>query len=97
MENTTRKITPLWNPAIGLAADLTDQEWARVFKNINVQLYAQMLQEFRDLYCGKDGSWATEIDAFWQDMQKVKMYEREFVKAVYDMRGVIRLGVGECI
>ena len=96
MENV-RKIAPLWNPAIGLAEDLTDQEWDRVFKNITVQLYAQMLQDFRTLYCSKDGCWATEIDSFWQDMQKVKMYEREFVKAVYDMRGVIRLGMGECI
>ena len=97
METNTRKIAPLWNPAIGLAADLTEQEWARVFKNINVQLYAQMLQAFRDLYCSKDGSWATEIDSFWEDMKNVKAYEREFVKAVYDMRGVIRLGMGECI
>ena len=97
METNTRKISPLWNPAIGLAEDLTDQEWDRVFKNINVQLYAQMLQEFRDLYCSKDGSWATEIDSFWEDMKNVKAYEKEFVKAVYDMRGVIRLGMGECI
>ena len=96
MENV-RKIAPLWNPAIDLAEDLTDQEWDRVFKNITVQLYAQMLQEFRDLYYSKDGSWSTEIDSFWEDMKNVKAYEKEFVKAVYDMWGVIRLGMRECI
>ena len=85
---TVRKIEPLWNPAINLAADLTEQEWVRAFKNIDVQLYAQELQEFRESFCNEQGRWDTEDDDFWEEMKRIREVENDFVKVVCSMRGI---------